>query len=574
MTHSRSDYAHWIELYDAGNQLIDVKAANAPPYSPRTTCGRCHDYETIAKGHHFNAIDPQALTGRAGEPWIWTDPRTGTELPLSYRNWPSTYQPNSLGLTPREFVLKFGRQLPGGGPGEPVLPAAAPAAAAAAADPAAAPSEAATAAATDPNARWKVSGMLSVDCMICHSGDDQYSQEVWWQQIENENFAWASAAALGMADVKGKVSGLPDNFDPAAADSQAKLPQTTYKDLPTSAEGKVFVDVIRTPRNSACYYCHSSRYVGPHAVPEWNADEDVHLRAGLSCTDCHRNGIEHATVRGFEGETHPSGQDVSSLSCRGCHLGDDTGHQGRLGAPKPQHKGLPPLHLDRLSCTACHSGPQLGAEAVRVQTAMAHGLGLPSHDYADDLAPGIVAPVMMRDGGVLYPHRVMWPAFWGSIKDDVITPLNPNAAYDALRTTLRVRRGSTLAETFGEAKLSNEDKVKILGEARAKTQDAELTADEQAKLTAAVAAKSLESWQEKLAEAFTTLQKTIAAGAQPVYVSGGKAYRLGEDGKAIAFDHAAAKPYAWKLAHDVRPARMSLGIKGCYECHASRHAHL
>ncbi len=97
-----------------------------------------------------------------------------------------------------------------------------------------------------------------------------------------------------------------------------------------------------------------------------------------------------------------------------------------------------------------------------------------------------------------------------------------------------------------------------------------MTADEQAKLAAAATAKGLESWQQKLAEALTALQKTIGtAGAQPVYVSGGKAYRLAADGKVTAFAHEAARPYAWKLAHDVRPARMSLGIKGCYECHAA-----
>ena len=29
---------------------------------------------------------------------------------------------------------------------------------------------------------------------------------------------------------------------------------------------------------------------------------------------------------------------------------------GRMGAPEPIHKGLPPVHLEKLSCTACHSG--------------------------------------------------------------------------------------------------------------------------------------------------------------------------------------------------------------------------
>ena len=55
----------------------------------------------------------------------------------------------------------------------------------------------------------------------------------------------------------------------------------------------------------------------------------------------------------------------------------------------------------------------------------------------------------------------------------------------------------------------------------------------------------------------------------PVYVSAGQAFRLNQAGQVEQFSHEAAAPYAWKLAHDVRPARWSSGVKGCYECHAA-----
>ena len=117
-TNSRSQYVHWIDLYDADGGKIDPEAPDARPYSPVHTCGRCHDYAAIAQGYHFNAPSSTASKGRAGEPWIWTDPRTGTQIPLSYRRWQGTYHPRDLGITDREFVLKFGRQMPGGGVGE------------------------------------------------------------------------------------------------------------------------------------------------------------------------------------------------------------------------------------------------------------------------------------------------------------------------------------------------------------------------------------------------------------------------------------------------------------------------
>ncbi len=580
VTNSRSEYVHWIDLYDAANRRIDVQAGEAAPYSPRTTCGRCHDYEAILRGHHFNAMNSPSETDPPGEPWIWTDERTGTQLPLSYRDWAGTYNPNALKMDPREFLLKFGHHQPGGGAGEPP---AEPEPEENAATEEASDEEPADAvkpdadSSDDSSARWKLSGSLDVDCMLCHGDETMYSPEVWWKQIESENFAWAPTAALGLAQVDGEVSRLPDDFDPAAAepDSRRSLPKTTYGAVPVNAEGKVYLDVIRTPHNSACYYCHSTDFVGQQAAPEWTYDEDVHVLAGMACADCHRNGIEHHTVRGFEGEQHPTGQDVSSLSCRGCHLGDTAGH-GRLGAPRPLHEGLPPLHLEKLSCTACHSGPRPAAQALQVQTAMAHGLGLPSHDYAPEMAPGIVEPAMIRQGQVLYPHRMTWPAFWGSMQDGAIDPLHPETVYDALRRTLRVRRGSSLRETFAEEKLSKEEKVELLGDERAAVAASELTEEEQAKLNERAAAKGMEVWKEKLAEALQELQAILPVEtAEAVFVSGGKVYRLVKDDTGSAenatvevFDHAAAQPYAWKLAHDVRPAQQSLGAKGCYECHA------
>jgi hypothetical protein len=52
----------------------------------------------------------------------------------------------------------------------------------------------------------------------------------------------------------------------------------------------------------------------------------------------------------------------------------------------------------------------------------------------------------------------------------------------------------------------------------------------------------------------------------PVYVSGGQLYRLEGDTLAHAA-HPAAAPYAWPLAHDVRPAAQALGSGGCTDCH-------
>ena len=567
-TYSRSQYVHWIDLYDANDQRIDPTALTGPPYSPQYTCGRCHDYKAIAGGYHFNGPQQELSAGRPGEPWIWTDQRTGTQIPLSYRGWPGTYTPESLGISSRDFVLEFGHHLPGGGPGELVSKTSdrAKENADAANEPEGSEDQLSKAA-VEAN-RWKLSGELNVDCMFCHGNDRAYSPEAWWEQIKVENFAWAPTAALGLGDVEGKVSSLPDDFDPATAepDSRHKLPVTTYTLPRINGEKKVFFDVVRKPSNNACYYCHSTYPAGEQAHPDWNRDEDVHLRAGFACADCHSNGIAHHTVRGFQGEAHPTGEETETLSCSGCHLNDDHGG-GRMGAPKPLHKGLPPLHFEKLSCTACHAGPPIDERAELVQTSLAHGLGLPSHGAADT-PPGIKQPVMLRDSGKLYPHRIVWPAFWGEMRGETIRPLNPDDVYEATRKTLRVRRGSGFLKSMLDVRLGSADKKEILGEERYKLKEEELTDEEKAKLAEVIRARGRENWQEKLVGALVDLKEIVTEeGAEPVFVSAGKVYQLDGEEAVQTFEHNAAEPYAWKFGHDVRPARLSLGAKGCYDCH-------
>ncbi len=561
-TFSRGDYAHWIELYDQDNRMIDPADPGAAPYSPVHTCGRCHDYEAIGHGHHFNAAEESVAAGRPSEPWLWSDDRTGTQIPLSYRNWPGTYDPRTLEVSGWDFVLKFGRHLPGGSVGVD--------AAAAGGSTEAAESETAEGDGGESPAhagRWQLSGPLAIDCMICHAKDTCYSAELRWDQIGNENFAWAPTVALGLGHVEGKVSSLPDDFDPTSEDAEDELPKTAYAQHRINAEKKAFFDIVRTPDDRTCYYCHTTHFVGSNVAPEWSRDQDVHLRAGMSCSDCHRNGIEHHTVRGFEGEVHPAGELVDAFSCRGCHM--DEARAGRMGAPVPVHAGLPPLHFDKLSCTACHSGPRPSGEALQVLTAMAHGLGLPSHDYSEDLPPGIVEPVFLREGETLYPHRMVWPAFWARLSGEQITPLNPEEVYGALRRTLRVRRTSNFTETVSKVRITTEDKAEVLGEERAKVADSELSEGEKEKLESLRKQMAAEAFREKLAEALEALKEILPEDdSQPIYIAGGRAYRLDDEGVAETFQHAAAEPYAWRFGHDVRPARDSAGVTGCTECHA------
>ena len=569
-TRSLSQYVHHITLYDAAGVAIDPTSPNARPYSPRQTCMKCHDYKSISHGYHFNAgqklfadatgKEHELSDARPGEPWIFSDARSGAQIPLSLRDWPGTHKPEDIGLTRLRYLVEFGRQMPGGGVGESAKPQAAPDADA---------------------ARFNISGNLEIDCMICHSADREYSHERWMKQVSDQNFAWAATYALGIGSVKGSAKTLPDDFDPSkAADPDAgpgapKLPEVKYDKTRFAEDGTVFIDIIRTPSNNACYACHTTRRVGDEAPAKWLHDEDVHVKAGIACAECNRNDIGHHTIRGFEGEKHPTGSDVPSFSCRGCHLdhNDPTKHDdigGRLGAPKPLHKGIPPIHFDLMSCTSCHSGPLPGDRTTGVQTAMAHAFGLATQTREDDDLPLIVQPVFRKvsENGkdVIYPYRQLWPAYFGTLKDGKVTPMEPNQVDIPLRRSLRIR--SDFREEASKINFSDDDRKAALGEAAAKS-DVELTPEQKKKLDDAMTRMAAEKFRENLAKALAGL-KTLAGDGTPVYVSGGKLYQ--PDGKAaakvVAHAHAAAEPYAWPLGHDVRPARQSLGVLGCTECHA------
>jgi hypothetical protein len=66
-----------------------------------------------------------------------------------------------------------------------------------------------------------------------------------------------------------------------------------------------------------------------------------------------------------------------------------------------------------------------------------------------------------------------------------------------------------------------------------------------------------------------SLQESGLVSHKPVYVGGGKIYYLNEKKILIQQDHQAAAPYIWPLAHDVRPALQSLGVRGCSDCHST-----
>jgi len=420
---NRTTPVHLLPLVDEAGEAIVPAAPRPMPFSARQTCGPCHDYGTVAGGFHFRPDTPAKEMTRPVEPWFWVDSATGTQVPVSGHGWPHTWSPAELGLTEWQSTRLWGRHFPGGGWGEPADELA------------------------DPEARWDVSGKVEANCLACHGASPHQDPSEWAKQIARENFRWAATAAAGFGEVGGMASRVHESWrllDGPNPDDHlyAVPPYIEYDADQFDRKHRVLVEVSHRAPDRNCLFCHSTTAVN---AERWETDGDVHSRAGIQCADCHRNGLDHRIIRGYDGEVS-AGQSGSAadFSCRGCHLGSaqaDAAGAGRLGAPRPQHRGLPPIHLESLSCTACHSGPRPATTPRQVRTARANRLGI--HGRAQWLtdAPQIIEPVFMKTSdGRIAPHRVAWPAFWARVEDDHVTPMRPEAVDLAAKGILDVQQ--------------------------------------------------------------------------------------------------------------------------------------
>lgn len=419
---SRTTAVHWLQLKDEFDQIIVPSDSYALPYSTKFTCAPCHDYGVIEKGLHFSAMS-SGRKGRPGEPWILADPKTGTMLPLSYRNGPGVWDPGDLALTPWDFTLLFGRHMTGGGVSEP------------------ADEE------FSPQSRWEVSGKLEINCLGCHNASRKQSHSEWAKQVLRQNFRWAATAASGLGEVGGMASRLPGTWDiydgPNPNDTEwAVVPTIQYWASEFDSKNRVFFDIAPRIDDQRCLACHSVTEAGETRL---TAHQDIHSAAGIGCVDCHRNDISHDMTRGYEKEAEDyQDEKRSEFSCWGCHMdkklsrkGSETA--GRLGAPYPTHAGIPAVHFERLSCPACHSGPLLSKDSVRVKTSRANRLGIYGVAQWSTGWPDIVEPVFARDrSGKIAPHRLTWPSFWGKEEGEAITPLRPEEVAEAAADILMV----------------------------------------------------------------------------------------------------------------------------------------
>jgi hypothetical protein len=509
---SRAKSVHLIKLIDQDSSTVRLDDQPLMPFSTRNTCGACHNYQKISKGWHFNAGDSGIAAGRPGQPWIYFDQQSSTQIPLSFRSWPGTYKPQQLGMSTLQFLQTFGRQMPGGGAGENE-----------------------TLRSRDNLFRWMISGDLEVNCLSCHDAEFAHNQAEYPAQTARENFRWAAAATSAFAWVRGSAKDMPVKYDLYAGrapdETTEMAPQIFYDESRFNYKNEVYFDITKNVPDENCYYCHSSKIITNESKISSLNSSDVHLASGLHCVTCHQNGLDHNIVRGYEGEPADNKSKYSEvLTCQGCHLGEETAaapDNGFAGAPRPEHKGIPTVHFEKLTCTACHSGAWPASQGAYVKTSMAHALGVHGANKSDVALPHIISTVMIRQAdGKIAPHNLLWPSFWAEIKGDSLYPM----AIEKIKPVT-------------QALLANYDTL--------------------------YTGNWLNLTPDSILKVLDSLQVLPDSNRTYAFVSGGFLYKIGQDSILIKEENPAAAPYVWPIAHDVRPAQQSLGIRGCNDCHAT-----
>ena len=559
-----------FHLRDEDGEVINpVKDENAgKPYSPKMTCGACHDYEKITKGFHFTQGMGEKPTAEQAARCLWasTPGNYGgnwcSPAPLySYLSPKRNDSAATMDLTSFTFITKGCASChPGGGPMEFDLDGKRYDHWMKDAKSGFSPGGDNRFDGDYHQARWSETGVLEADCLLCHMPKYDLAQRN--KQLTALNFRWAATAGSKFASVKGSI----EKGEPV---------EVAYNKELFKPDGTIEPHIVREPRNEACLGCH--------AQPSWkkrganfSPRTDVHLRAGLKCVDCHPAGSSATDPRIAGKEEHQFGKgddpgglvrndlDDTMVSCNDCHS------TGRMGAPVAKHLWLPPLHLDAIACQTCHipervvmpvevqasdvfnPAPRIPSPGKRLWTFYGPDGNYRNHyGYLqmmgyDDKPTERFRPKLVRYKGKIYPANQIHSA-WPGIEIEGETALMQPKMGDIVKMWT-AHRADPAGKYPELAKIADDNGDGVPEVNRPEEIDA-----------------LIHSVAQLLADIKYPMEKKHV-----VWVMDERVYSSGTKYRVVEKHEWEASPYAnvHKYNHDIYPAKAALGANGCADCHS------
>jgi hypothetical protein len=519
-----------------------LTAESKEPYSPKRTCGPCHDYRRITNGYHFQ----QGRTDAAGTivisdqydskfSWNLSAGMYGKHHPASYDSdqlsRKTNGSPSEIDMSSFSFVQGCGSCHPGGGPGEY--------------DrrgnlyfnqePAGVTENRSGEARLDGDytpfskgeshaeSSWETSGPSEADCLICHLKTYRWKDRA--AALKLGFFRFGPSIGAGWATLR--ISEDRDAKADGVAVDYSKKEVADFEDL--------HLQIIKRVPDENCWSCHAAPD-GKRKGQQWGPDSDVHKAKSLDCLSCHPGNKEHNFAKG---ETvHQTVRDDLNNTMRSC---EDCHYRGKdRRAPRYRHP-FSPRHMKRLSCQLCHIPYQTSSSdlvydhASTGSTVVYETSKFLSSDPLDPRKPSsgtdanLWYPAVKEFRGRIVPVKSVVVIYWGDLdeKTKVVKPI-------PLWKIRELRKTPSKEEKPPEARVSPEEIKTFL----------------------------------KLLRGRDRLGSLIAH--HPVLMKGGFLYDLDKKGELEKVKHEQAGFLDLSLSHNVAAGSKVIGAGGCRDCHSQK----
>jgi hypothetical protein len=526
-----------VRGYDGNPLTMQSKT----PYSPKKTCGTCHDYNRITNGYHFQ-LGRTDGTGKIvisdsfdeKRPWnlssgmygklSWVSPDMSQLAKKINRN------PSEIDKSSFYFIQNCGACHPGGGPGEydregnlyynqettkwefelsgddPTLDG-----------------DYTFFSAGDASFRapWGISGGSEADCLVCHLQGYQWKERA--ATLRGRFFKYGPTVGAGWATVE--LS--PDEFGSSKTDQV----NVDYSRKEVGDFENLHLQIMRQPADENCWFCHSASD-GKRRGNQWSSEVDIHKSKGLQCVSCHPGNKEHNMAKGNSlGMTVRDDLDNSMPSCEDCH---NRGKNRR--APRYRHP-FSPRHMKRIACQTCHIPYQTApADLIYDHASTGSSIIYETSKFLPAL-PGINtdswSPTLREFKDRIIPVKSLIVIYWGDLdeKTNVVKPIF------LWKIREKVRELNNLAPKDGDG-----DGVP----------EVNTTAEIKAFLKAL---KGKDKFGNPIAN-------------RPVLIKGGSLYQLNKTGEVEKIKHEQAESLDLSLSHNVVSGSNVIGSGGCGDCHS------
>ena len=210
----------------------------------------------------------------------------------------------------------------------------------------------------DEISRQIIAGPLEINCLACHDRDPAQDQAESAANVGQAELPLGGDGLLGFAEVTGSAEKMPDTFDPAMPDTVTdpdllkQVPTVTYQEGIFDTKDNVFFDVSGGRRRIAATSAIPTSTSNEHGTEKWQADQDVHMTAGLTCVDCHREGLgaQHDPRLRGRGQPPirwpPRPPAKAATSATRTAIGRKAGGSGAPVPEAPGHSGRPLREAD------------------------------------------------------------------------------------------------------------------------------------------------------------------------------------------------------------------------------------